>query len=81
MRQRQAVTKAIATRYLRAIEFDKGKILAELCATTGWHRNHARKALWQALTPKVVRVRRARLRGHRPGRPQAAMRSVNTATR
>jgi len=60
MGQRQAVTKAIATRYRRASKADKGKILDELCATTGWHRNHARKALGQALTPKVVRARRAR---------------------
>jgi hypothetical protein len=60
MGQRQAVTKAIATRYRRASKADKGKILDELCATTGWHRNHARKALGQALRPKVVRPRRAR---------------------
>jgi hypothetical protein len=58
--QRQAVTKTIATRYKRASKADKGKILDELCATTGWHRNHARKALAQALKPKVVRARRPR---------------------
>jgi len=33
---------------------DKGKILDELCATTGWHRNHARKALTAAVRPKLV---------------------------
>ena len=60
MGQRQAVTKAIATRYRRASKADKSKILDELCATTGWHRNHARRALAQALKPKVVRVRRPR---------------------
>jgi len=60
MGQRQAVTKAIATRYLRAGRAAKGSILDELCATTAWHRNHARKALGQALRPKVVRPRRAR---------------------
>ncbi len=60
MGQRQAVTRAIATRYRRAGKADKGKILDELCATTGWHRNHARKALGQALRPKVVRPRRVR---------------------
>jgi len=43
-----------------ASKADKGKILDELCATTGWHRNHARKALGQALRPKVVRPRRVR---------------------
>jgi hypothetical protein len=38
MSQRQAVTKAIAARYRQAGKAGKGKILDELCATTGWHR-------------------------------------------
>ncbi len=60
MGQRQGGTRAIATRYRRASKGDKGKIRDELCATTGWYRNHARKALGQALRPKVVRPRRVR---------------------
>jgi hypothetical protein len=60
MRQRQAVTETIATRYGQAGRGEKGRILDELCATTGWHRNHARKALTVALTPRVVRVRAVR---------------------
>ena len=61
MGQRKAVTKAVATRYKRASMADKSKILDELCATTGWHRNHARKALAAALKPTLVRaVRRPR---------------------
>jgi integrase-like protein len=60
MVQRQAVTKSNATRYRRTDKAGKGLILDELCATTGWHRNHARKALAQALTPRLVRPRAPR---------------------
>ena len=58
--QRRAITEAAATRYQLAGKRGKSRILDELCANTGWHRNHARKALKAALQPKAVTPRRAR---------------------
>ena len=60
--ERRAVTEATAIRYLLADKRTKGIILDELCATTGWHRNHARKALRTALQPNWYR---REIRGHR----------------
>src|ERR1700704_6409080 len=58
--ERKAVTETIAIRYSLADKRTKGLILDELCATTGWHRNHARKALTTALQPKLVSPRSPR---------------------
>lgn len=48
------MTKATATRYRAASKSAKAVILDELCATTGWHRDHARRALRGALGPRRV---------------------------
>ena len=59
MAERRAVTEMTAIRYVVADRRVKSRILDELCANTGWHRNHARKALKAALRPKVVAPRRS----------------------
>ena len=58
--ERRAITETTATRYQLASKRGKGIILDELCANTGWHRSHARKALTSALHPKVVTPRSPR---------------------
>ncbi len=60
MAERRAVIQATAIRYDRADKRSKGVILDELCATTGWHRSHARKALTAALKPTVMSPRCSR---------------------
>ena len=42
---RREVTAAVAERYRAAGHREKGRILVELCATTGWHRQHAVRVL------------------------------------
>jgi hypothetical protein len=58
--ERRAITETAATRYQLASKRGKSRILDELCANTGWHRNHARKALKAALQPKIVAPRSPR---------------------
>lgn len=48
MAEREAVTKEMLTRYQRGSKGAKGRVLDELCALTGWNRDHARRALRRA---------------------------------
>jgi hypothetical protein len=45
MGARREVVLAVAERYRTAGRHEKGRILVELTATTGWHRKHAIRAL------------------------------------
>src|SRR6202023_4067749 len=50
MGARREVVSAVTERYRSAKRAEKGRMLDALCATTGWHRKHAVRALRQRET-------------------------------
>src|SRR5436190_10316168 len=54
MDARREVVSAVIERYRTAKRAEKGRILDALCATTGWHRKHAVRALRQHEPAKPV---------------------------
>lgn len=64
MGERNAVTRELAKRYRKVTKNEKKQILDELCALTGWTRDHARRALRVARTmpPSAVKGPRRRAR-------------------
>lgn len=51
--QRKAITKAQLDRWAKATRVEKSAILDAVCQVTGWHRDHARKAIRQALADRA----------------------------
>lgn len=66
MAERKAVTKQMVKRYKKAGKSEKGTMLDELCALTGWTRRHARRALTQAKNQPSPPPRRERPRIYGP---------------
>ncbi|WP_405825858.1 hypothetical protein OG705_34950 [Streptomyces sp. NBC_00838] len=50
--ERRMLVVAVAARYAEADKREKTQTLDWLCAATGWHRSHARKALLTASRPR-----------------------------
>src|ERR1700726_5036876 len=67
MGARREVVSAVAERYRPAKRAEKGRILDELCATTGWNRKHAVRALRQRETVMPGEVGATRERSRRYG--------------
>jgi len=64
MRAKREIASALAERYRSSGRLEKGRILDELCAVTGWHRKHAVRALRprETVGPGKVEARQERKR-------------------
>ena len=83
MGARREVLSAVADRYRSAGRREKGRILDELAAVTGWHRKHAVRAL--SAKPPAVRgetvAAQATIRRRDPGRADGAVGSFRSGLR
>ena len=68
MGARREVLSAVMERYRSAKRTEKGRILDELCATTGWHRKHAVRALRRRASVVSSEVQEPQGRKRRYGR-------------
>ena len=75
MAERKAVTRQMALRYRKASKEQKGLMLNELCALTGWNRDYARRAL------RSVAARRRKRPARRASRRVVYDESVMTPLR
>jgi transposase InsO family protein len=57
---RRQVAQAQLGRWLKATKAEKSAILDAVCEVTGWHRDHARKAIRRALADQAAGGRRPR---------------------
>jgi len=65
MPERQAITREMARRYKRAGKRERGLMLDELCALSGYNRSYAARRL-REVARDPTRRRRRRRRGRRP---------------
>lgn len=54
MAARKAITQAQLDKWPKATKAEKSAILDAVCGVTGWHRDHARKAIRTALADRAV---------------------------
>lgn len=65
MAERRAITREMAKRYVKVSKKQRGLMLDELCALTGYHRNYAIRLLRErALGPAPPKQRRLRERAY-----------------
>ena len=85
MGARREVLAVVAERYRATGRREKGRILDELCATTGWHRKHALRALSRSGSNASAEERAARQRGRKydgdQGCSDSAMGSIRPGVR